>query len=150
MSAVDTFRTPYVQCLEKFPIPHCRKHSIRLCVLPSRAPQFIWSRGPRQTVPTQKNSMTRIPAILISRRIELLNICHDPAHPVAKRIMKAIGSPSIFSVSFMKREKRRPRCGRLRCFRLCLASGLHGHMSVAQSIGGARIHSESCTFSIGE
>lgn len=102
-----------------------------------------------QTVPTQKNSMTRIPAILLSRRFALLNMCHDPAHPVAKRITKAIGSPSIFSLSFMKRKRRLHRCSQLWCFHLCLMSGLHGHMSVLKSVGGARVYCDSYTFSIG-
>ncbi len=90
-----------------------------------------------QTVPTQKRSMTRIPAIFLSRRFELFNMCSDPAHPVAKRITKAIGSPSIFSLSFMQREKRRHPCGQLQCFYLCLMNGLHGHMSVLKYLDGA-------------
>lgn len=135
ISTVDTIRISDRHYQERFPIPYCRQHSIWPSVV-LHAPQFI--------------SKTRSLRCRSPVAVELLNMYHDPTYPVAKRITKAIGSSSIFSLSFMKREKRRPRCGQLRCLHPCLTSGLHRHMSVGQSVGGARIHSQSCTFSIGE
>jgi hypothetical protein len=145
---LDTIRSPDCQCRETFPILYYQQRSIRQFVLLPR-PAVYMKSWIGQTVPTQKNSMTRISAILLSCRFARLNMCHDPAHPVAKRITKAIRSKSIFSLSFMKREKRRHQCGQLRCLHLCLMSGLHGHMSLLKSVDGARIHCDFCTFSSG-
>lgn len=135
MSTVDTIRIPDHQYQERFPIPYCRQHSIRLFVVPPYTAVHIYATEGWASAPTGKHSMTRSLATSISRRVELLSMYPDPTHPVAKRITKAIGSSSIFSLSFMKREKRRPRCGQLRCFHLCLASELHRRMSVEQPVG---------------
>lgn len=128
MNTVDTIRIPDRQYQERFPIPHCRQHSIRLFVLPPCAAVQIEAAWTGQTASTRKNSMTPSLATSISYPAKQFNRYHDPAHPVAKRITKAIGSPSICAsrADFMDiGVSRRP-------------------------ISGARIHSESCTFSIGE
>lgn len=88
-----------------FSIPYFWQRDIQLFVLPPTCPTVHMEPWTGQTIPTQKNSMTRIPAIVLSRRFELLNMCQDPAHPVAKRITKAIGSPSIFFFIFHESGK---------------------------------------------
>jgi hypothetical protein len=63
-----------------------------------------------------------------------------PRSPVAKSMKKAIGSPSLFVVSFMKSADHRFRL-QFTCFHLSFRSGYQAHMPVWKSLGGSHLRS---------